>query len=127
MIWEILQKLDQTLITTWIVMSFALMLMKDFAQMKGRTFEPPRTMRTLWAELRPLFLPACFLHTFLGRGELFIPGHWWDLLMESLNYALWFLYKDVIDDDRWRRRREKLSESVQRRGAKLVVVPVKSS
>lgn len=126
MIWEIVEAGSQFVKATWLVASWVLYMATRIAEIKGRTYEPTRALRWVWAELRPFYLPACFIHTFVSRGDLFVIGHWWSMATEATDYLGWFLFKDVIDDDRWERRREKLASRVERRGSRLVVAPVKS-
>jgi len=77
--------------------------------------------RWLWAELRPFYLPAVILRI----GLLVMSGEMlgYNTLYMAAALANWFLYKDVDDDDRWKRRKAKLVEKIQRQGAHLVVVP----
>lgn len=49
----------------------------------------------------------------------------WSGIQIVAAYFCWHFLKD-IGDDRWKRRRRKLSERVSRVGARLVVVPVRS-
>jgi hypothetical protein len=84
-------------------------------------------LRGLRAELRPFFLPAAavILAIHVGSGEI---RDWWTALNDGCRFGLWFMLKDFDnDDDRWKRRRQKLAEKIQRKGARLVVVPAGSS
>lgn len=109
----------------WIASGLTLSIIKDvFGPMMRRKIRKPTISRWVWAELRPVYLPACFVHTFCtaAQGEL----HDWGIYVEALSYLNWFILKDADEDDRWKRRREKLAETVQRVGARLVVVPAKT-
>lgn len=85
----------------------------------------PQIINTVFFELRPFYLPAIFTTSLiaLATGE-WNWGHPITLAFSLVNWWLWRNEKD--DDDRWKRRREKLAEKVEAVGGKLTVVPVGS-
>lgn len=88
----------------------------------GRHDLPPvRICRFLWAELRPVYLPgvAILIAQHVMAGEML----GWNSLLHACQIFNWFAFKDIDDDDRWKRRKAKLVERIERRGARLVVVP----
>lgn len=98
--------------------------MIDFARLFGadldhRAFRP---LRWLFAELRPFYLPAVAIYI----ADLVISGTvlGWNTLNIFFALVSWWIYKDVDKDDRWKRRKKKLAEKIERRGARLVAVPV---
>lgn len=89
---------------------------------KGRHDRKPLNyILRVWAELRPFYLPAVVVHiaevTFAGemRG--------WNVFFAACNVLNWYLFKDVGDDDRWKRRTKKAVEKIKQVGSRLVVVP----
>lgn len=80
-----------------------------------------RVVRALWAELKLWYLPAVAVrHVTMLHGDmppLFQAG----LLLLDLLY--WRLFRDVGDDDRWKRRRAKTAAAVRRVGARLTLTP----
>jgi len=75
----------------------------------------------IWAELRPFYLPAVgvVITRLVLAGEM----RGWNIFFEACALANWWFFKDVDDDDRWKRRKAKLVAMVQRQGSRLVVVP----
>lgn len=80
-----------------------------------------REIRWIWAELRPFYLPAALI----SIGDVVVHGQLrgWNILFAVCSLANWWFFKDVDKDDRWKRRKAKLVEKIQRQGARLVVVP----
>lgn len=82
-----------------------------------------KTPRWVWAELRPFYLPAVVVHivnlSMLGQ----VLG--WNSFFIACTVLNWWLLKDADDDDRWKRRKRKLAEKIERQGARLVAVPVR--
>lgn len=76
------------------------------------------------SELRPFYLPAVVViiasHALTGKL------HGWVQITDPCLILNWFFFKDQ-GDDRWKRRRTRLSERVARLGARLVVIPVTES
>jgi len=84
----------------------------------------PRTLRFIHIELKPFYLPALVVSTVLFCRD----GFSWDIAVHSgFGVLNWFLYRDLDDDDRWKRRKEKLAEKVSRSGSRLVVHPAGAS
>ena len=82
--------------------------------------------RLVLSELRPLYLPAALLLIADDslRGNLF---HTWTLVGDACSIWNWFLFKDE-GDDRWKRRRKKVTEKVKALASgRLVAVPVGAS
>lgn len=81
--------------------------------------------RTIWAELRPFYLPAAavWIVDRAVHGE--VKG--WGAFVVGCTIANWFFFKDLDDDDRWKRRKAKAVEKLERRGSRLVAVPVEGS
>jgi hypothetical protein len=78
-------------------------------------------IRTIWAELRPFYLPAIAVLI----GQRFADGHIWGWAMVNNAAAIlnWFFFKDIDKDDRWRRRGRKVLEKITATDRGLVVVP----
>lgn len=72
------------------------------------------------SELRPFYLPAVGLRI----ADLVVHGEMtgWNIFFSASALALWWFVKDE-GDDRWKRRRAKVTEKIARRGARLVVLP----
>lgn len=107
------------LIFTWIVNGVILMM--------GNGHQRPEWVavnRWIWAELRLFYLPAVaiVIGSLVLRGEVL----GWNTLVIFCDLMNWFMLKNLDDDDRWKRRRKKLSEKVARVGGRLVAVPVKA-
>jgi len=87
-------------------------------------FSVPRGLRVIRAELRPFALA-------LGCSS-YLPNlvhgmRPWDYVGFGIVLACWAaLRHDKDDDDRWKRRRQKLTEKVAEVGGKLVLVPAGS-
>jgi hypothetical protein len=124
MVLALLEAFAATIAFGWYTSSIILFMWIQFQN------PPPNwvlALRGLRAELRPFFLPASVVLVAIHTGNGEIQG-WWTALNDGCRFGLWFIYKDFDnDDDRWKRRRTKLAEKIQRIGARLVVVPVRSS
>jgi hypothetical protein len=81
--------------------------------------KPFRTIRT---ELRPFALPA-LLVSYVAAAFPDGLGPWGYLGLALNLWNWWNLFRDKDDDDRWKRRREKLAAKVAEVGGKLQVVP----
>jgi len=82
--------------------------------------------RWVLSELRPLYLPAALLLIADDslRGNLFHP---WTIVGDACSIWNWLIFKDE-GDDRWRRRRKKVTEKVKALASgRLVAVPVGAS
>jgi len=102
--------------TTWTLSGMAL------STLKGAGYHS-RLIRGLWAELRPFYLPAVavLITNHVMAGEMI----GWNTFAHTCQIANWFFFKDVDDDDRWKRRKAKLAEKIERRGGRLVVIPAR--
>lgn len=77
-----------------------------------------KIIRWLYHEIKPFVLVIIAIATISG------PYTNIHKVIDGLFYlALWWMFKDVDKDDRWKRRLEKAKEKVQVSGSKLVVVP----
>ena len=101
----------------WVVAGMVLLFTK------GADPDSPwrRPWRWAWAELRPFYLPAVAVYI----GEMVFNGEMsgWNIFLAAAALACWWIYKDVDEDGRWKRRRAKLVEKLERRGSRLVAVP----
>lgn len=86
--------------------------------------KPPTALR-VFHETKPFYPSAVSCMTLVpcltGRVIVIIVAG----TLAALAIALWRLFRDVgdDDDDRWRRRKEKLVAKVSRLGSRLVTVP----
>lgn len=77
--------------------------------------------RSLYLEIKPFYLyliPLQYLLIALRRDVDVL-----DAVGAVLSVWNWLLFKDLDDDDRWKRRREKLRAKVEVVGGRLVVAP----
>jgi hypothetical protein len=120
MIPDLLMAVATAVALAWTLSGIALVFPRDWfhADTTGPAFAP---FRWLISELRPAYLPAVvvIIASHAGGGTLF----GWDGLYDACRVVNWFFFKDE-GDDRWKRRKAKLAEKIQRRGSRLVVVPV---
>ncbi len=80
-----------------------------------------KTSALFWMrELRPFFMPSASI--VLLDSMLTFDWWWLSVLMFLLDYFLYKLTKH-INDDRWKKRRKKVTEKVKALNGKLVVVP----
>ena len=116
---ELIVGLAQTVNMCWPVSG----LLITIAKVRGDLENPiVRPFRWLWAELRPFYLPA----TGFLMGYVLVHGDMTPLqaVLWGMNVWSWFVFKDEDDDDRWKRRKDKLAAKIERRGSRLVAVPV---
>jgi hypothetical protein len=104
----------------WLAASIAIRLLR----IGGRRAWP--VVRRFQAEVRPfalLLLIGMWLPNFLGHMSP------WDYLSFGMGLLSWVLYRNEKDDDddRWKKRLEKLSGKVAEVGGRLKVVPVGAS
>jgi hypothetical protein len=91
-----------------------------------RLAKPARPARALrwFHELRPFYLASVVTFYLTSAYLLGEPAYPLLLFGFVADLLAWWLFKDVDkDDDRWKRRRRKLTEKIQRSGSRLVVVP----
>ena len=113
---ELLVRLAGIITSAWVVsgMFFSLgkMLRVNLRQ---------RFVWHVWAELRPLYLPAVAIlvtHDVMTGNML-----GWRAFVDACHIINWFYFRNVDEDDRWKRRRRKLAEKIEQRGGRLVAVP----
>lgn len=99
----------------WMFSGLAIVL----AQRLGR--EPFEKVRTVYHELRPFYLVLVLGNTVAWL--LYGDSHPVDYFTMAMELLIWFLMRDVDDDDRWKRRRKRLTERVAEVGGRLTVVP----
>lgn len=78
------------------------------------------------AELRPFVVPSIVFHivAHILEGRYMEQWGWFLAIMDALMFLIWHFYKDVGDDDRWKKRRRKVAEKVKSlSNGRLVVVP----
>lgn len=79
-------------------------------------------VKTAFFELKPFALPllALVCLTDVLTGDLPVPMQ---VLLAAWNFLSWLVLRTIRDDDdRWKRRRRKVAERIQRQGARLVAV-----
>lgn len=86
----------------------------------------PDMLRAIRAELRPFALPLALAYSVPGVLETHSAWSYGSLGFAVLNWLLLRHLKDD-DDDRWKRRKQKLAEKVAEVGGKLQVVPAGAS
>lgn len=112
MLLHLLQVAAGIVIVAWQYAGFVLTLRFDYPVVCG-----------VYHELRPLYLPAVAVAAVTAALTDYGPL-WSQAFMTALNIVGWWLYKNVGgDDDRWKRRRQKLAEKVEQVGGRLVVAP----
>lgn len=116
---SLLLALSGVVALTWVIAGCALSVMK----ISGVDRDAParRCCRAIWAELKPFYLTATavIIARHVMTGEMV----GWNALWDACRIYNWFQFKDIDDDDRWKRRKAKLVEKVAQRGGRLVVVP----
>lgn len=83
----------------------------------GRT--PPSWARRIMSELKPLYWPVALVLMYLAMSS--DEAIWRKALDLATMVAGWYLFKNEGDDDRWKRRLEKLKEKVTVKDGRLVV------
>lgn len=106
-----------TLIAVWVIAGV-------FTRMANERGQDIPFAQTVWAELKPFFLPALVVTTFFDVATL----DGWGLFFDAVNVGNWYFLRNAGDDDRWKRRKEKLAGKVQALASgRLVVVPAGAS
>lgn len=86
---------------------------------------PLKILRPVFAELKPFALPLWLLS---DGGRLVVHGGWGARIGFVIGgVAYWVIRSDRDDDDRWKRRKEKLAARIAMLDGRLQVVPVRSS
>lgn len=78
------------------------------------------------AELRPFVVPTIVIHivAHILDGKYMEQWGWIIAITDALMFLVWKWYKDVGDDDRWKKRKRKVAEKVKAlSNGRLVVVP----
>ena len=104
-----------------------LYLMPSFMIRLGRDYgwDIPPSMRTLRAELKPFALGFVLAADLPGIAT---EPSFWNYLFFAIALGCWWLYRhDKDDDDRWKRRGQKLADKVAEVGGRLQVVPAGAS
>lgn len=114
----IIDSIAQYVQAVWTISGLFIYICKVFGNIEHPWMQG---QRWLFAELRPFYLPCTFFHiTYLAMTE---PMWGWNIVNTFFQLLNWFLYKDVDDDDRWKKRKAKLVEKITRIGSRLVVAP----
>jgi hypothetical protein len=98
--------------------------LRIFAKIFGWTVPP--IVSHMFFNLRPFYFPALAVVTLyaIRHGDMSVV----DYIFNAFSWVGGFwIRNDKDDDDRWKRRREKLAAKVQETGGKLTVVPVGSN
>lgn len=103
----------------WVYSAIALALCKEHGWHK------PAAARWFFHEIRPFYLPAVLID--IAEQSLHGRLLGLNMLFAAIGLLAWWWYKDVDEDDRWRRRRNKVAEKVALVGARLIVVSAESS
>lgn len=104
--------------------SLFLLMFKTLGQLgvgtKLRTVKTAMNLVWLWSKWPALayIILNPFFHLLLGEKMNF-----WFWLFEGLSLFNWWYYKDMGDDDDWKKLKKKVKEKVAAIGGKLVVVP----
>lgn len=116
----IVEALAGLTVSLWSVSGVILSITKSFGV--RRDHPALRTWRWTWAELRPFYLSAVAVKI----GLLVVSGEMlgWNTFFSACYVLNWFYFKDIDEDDRWKRRKAKLLEKVTRKGGRLVAAPV---
>lgn len=102
----------------WILSSIAL----SGAKVVGH--EPRDMFRTIYHELKPFYWAAVLalnMDDVTKHGIIVYLLNWTHYLSWAGFIYIWVAFRNLDDDDRWKRRRKKLAEAVKRVGDRLVV------
>ena len=108
----------QVVYVAWVASGVGILI----AQQMGA--EPRDILRDLYHELRPFYWAAVIamhIDPITKGGAPAYLLNWVHYLGWGGHVWIWLVYKDIDDDDRWKRRRKKLAEAVKRVGDRLVV------
>jgi len=82
----------------------------------------PPWAKELFSELLPFYLPAVLVGT---AFDLHHHESLWFMFFRACELFNWFVLKDLNDDDdRWKRRKKKAVETIEKVGGRLKVVAV---
>lgn len=120
MIHELTYSTALTVVMGWTVAGLVLSVAKTFHADLDRKWL--QGARAIWAELKPFYLPAYgyWLITNVLQGQV-LGVRLITLVCGLLN---WYFYRNLDDDDRWKRRKARAVEKIKRMGGRLVAVPV---
>jgi len=99
----------------YLVPSFMIRLGRDFG------WPIPAAFRTLRAELKPFALGLYLASELEAMSS--DPGFWTYLFFAIGLYCWWAYRSDKDDDDRWKRRKQRLADKVAEVGGRLTIVP----
>lgn len=107
------------IVLLWLYSGVALYYNKQYKF--GKTFVA--IAKFLYHEIKPFYWPIALIHQI---------DRWLDpnehisikIVGAILTFLTWQVFKNVDDDDRWKRRKQKLLEKVKVEAGKLVTVPV---
>lgn len=78
--------------------------------------------RWIFHEVKPFFRPfaviLCLNHTFPLNS-----WSWVSLLILAGQFVLFYFYKDIDDDDRWKKRKRRVLDKITITDGKLTVIP----
>jgi len=104
----------------WITSAIMLEL-NSSKRLFNKTNLPYKYFLVMFAELKPFYLPAIM---FMMAKEIGThTTNWFSPIDYACAIILYHLLKNVDEDDRWKKRRKKLTEKVKAFGGRLVVVP----
>lgn len=107
-----LQAMSSLVALAWITAAATLTLTTLFGT------DAPELARAIFHELRPFYLVAVVASFVLEQEHN--GWSWFTLVMSLVN---WLFFKDIDDDDRWKRRRQRLADQVAVLDGRLTVVP----
>lgn len=105
--WKIISEFSSMGHATWVWSALIYVYAKRF----GGRESLMHLVSRLKGEIQPLFWPMFVVNSIdimQGDGNVFVK-----IILIAINFGGWFVFKDVGDDnDRWKRRGEKLKEKV---------------
>lgn len=105
--WKIISEFSSMGHAAWIWSAIVYIYAKRF----GGRESVMHLVSRLKGEIQPLFWPMFVVNSIdimQGDGNVFVK-----IILIAINFGGWFVFKDVGDDnDRWKRRGEKLKEKV---------------
>lgn len=112
--------LIDTLIATTMWVYLGAFVTVAFSRTFGKT--PPAAATTIYYELKPFILPLALVSSYLIPALNSQQATWADHLNTFCWAFHWWANRND-KDDRWKKRRTRLLETVQQTGARLTVVP----
>lgn len=118
---RILLPFATTTVCCWLVSASAIWI----DNMLGRrlTDRSRAAYRWLYLEIKPFFLYLVVFQVVAAAVVGDLDG--WDAFACAINIWNWYLFRNLDDDDRWKRRGEKLRSKVEVLQGRLVVVPAR--